>query len=85
MRRKTDLVTGTAQLDGDNIATALGSVENALVELAKRAQGQGREVLWDTLELGVEREQEDTSYIDAEVANVATWTTITASALAVLR
>jgi hypothetical protein len=82
MARKTERLYGSAPLDGDNLGTSVKSFAAALNDLEVGAAKQNRDVLYDTLEVELDKIEERT-IMSAHSTLVAT--VINVSAEAVLR
>lgn len=83
MARKTERLFASASLVGDDKGHAAMSFATALTNLEVEAKKQGREVLFDTLEVGIERDVRDERTITGGHLNVSTYAIITVSAEAV--
>lgn len=84
MARKTERLYASAPLNGDSMGLAQLSFGTALSLLRVKGADEGREVLFDTLEVEIERNTVDVSSI-ADSGRASTYVTITVSAEAVLR
>lgn len=83
MSRKTERIFATSSLDGETHITAGASLGHALTLLQEEGERQGREVLFDTLEVSIEREEIDDFTYDSRTR--AVFPTIVVSAEAVRR
>lgn len=80
--KKTVTLTGTSVLDGESLNTAVDSFKKALIALENESVRANRTILWDTLEVSIEREtMSDQSISGATV--VEDYVTIDVRALAV--
>lgn len=59
MERKTERLYATATLNGETALTAAASLHEAILNLAKRGDSEGRLVLFDTLDVTIERRTVD--------------------------
>lgn len=81
--RKTKRIFEAADFSGSDFSDAIGSVNNALALLRDRGLREGREVLYDTLEVTIERDVVDASTLEQPaIENIVT---IVVSAEAVRR
>lgn len=86
MTKKTERLYASAGLVGETAASALESVRLAFAVLETDAKRNGREVLFDTLELSIERVTDDVRTLtDVASSKVSTFTSIVVSAEAVRR
>jgi hypothetical protein len=56
MTRKTEIVSATSELDGDDAKAVVASFALAVESLEHEAIKQDREILFDTLEVSIERD-----------------------------
>lgn len=82
MTRKTERLYASTNLQGDDWVTASHSIALALQNLANDALVKGREALFDTLEVQIERTQVDQRSF-GEPTMIDGYATITVSAEAV--
>lgn len=80
---KTERLYAAHNLDGTNRASALISISLAMGKLEEESFRTNRDVLWDTLELGIERDLIDDSTFDT--ARRLEYAAVQVSALGVLR
>jgi len=86
MTRKTIRMFASYPLDGTTIESTATSFAAALSQLEQNALRMDREVLYDTLEVEIERGQvEDISFSDASTQRVITTVSIVVGAEAFLR
>lgn len=83
--RKTERVYGRASLDGDDLATASSSLHMALSDLANNADVDDRDVLFDTLEIEIERDVVSEYTIASALPSITINAIITVHAQAVKR
>lgn len=81
-KRKTERLYATATLNGETALTAAASLHEAILNLAKRGESEGRLVLFDTLDVTIERRTvDDRSWADS--SRVQSYVSIEVSAEAV--
>lgn len=85
MTRKTVRLYASNGLVGNTLASATASFAQALANLEAAGKREGREVLFDTLNVEIERSSVETSTIGGESTVEATFTTINVDAEAVLK
>lgn len=83
--RKTEALSASATLDGNSLNEAVASFTQALVNLENRGFQTNREVLYDTLEVSIERDFQETSSIVGPSTREPTFIQINVSAQAVRR
>ena len=82
---KTERIYATAPFDGEADETALKSISTAMEMLAIRADIHERDLLWDTLDIGIDRSEVDDRTFDQVTAGRIQVTTVEVSALGVKR
>lgn len=83
MGRKTERLYATATLNGETALTAAASLHEAILNLAKRGDSEGRLVLFDTLDVAIERRTVDDRTFFADHSKVQSYVSIEVSAEAV--
>jgi hypothetical protein len=83
MSRKTERMYATVYLDGENAVEASMSFARALAKLDEVITADGREGLFDTLDVGIERRVTDNRTLMSTRNDAATITEITVSVEAV--
>jgi len=79
--RKTERLYASASLDGDGRASVMRSLEEALASLELKASSEDREVLFDTLDISIERTKfDDRTFLDALSDTYVTYAEIAVSA-----
>jgi hypothetical protein len=85
MARKTERLYASFPLQGADSESAALSLKGAIVELEKEGKHQGREILYDTLDVAIERTVSDVrTLMDAGPNLSSAYTNIQVSAEAVL-
>lgn len=82
---KTIKLGNFAAFDDANFTTAASTVSAALAHLEADAVGQGREVLWGTLEVEMENNQIEDVQLASNVTRIHSSSRVVVSALAVLK
>ena len=83
MAKKTETLSVTGSLDGSTLRSAVESFTITLIALENEGVRTGRVILYDTLEVSIERELFNDQTVGGETA-VDSYTTIQMRALAVL-
>ena len=79
-RRRTERMIATTELDGGTQRTAAISLERVLASLDLAAYESGREVLYDTLKVSIDRKLREEQTLTGRVDYFITDTIVTASA-----
>ena len=82
---KTMRIHASTGLDGDDQLSANQSLAEAIDKLGLECQEQGREALWDTLEVEIDREGFDDVQFGGDPIRCSQIATVRVSALAVKR
>lgn len=81
--KKTVTLAGASTLDGESLNTAVDSFKNALIALENESVRANRTILWDTLEVAIDRQVVEERTISSDAPLVEDYITIDVRALAV--
>jgi len=84
-KSKTVTIYESRSFDGTSKGTAFLSISKLLDQIERKAEKEGREVLYDTMEISIERERIERRTLAEEYAAVTDRVALTASAMAVLK
>jgi len=85
MTRHTERIHSAVNFDGETRHSTLASFEALVARIEAEAALENREVLWDTLELDIERSYADTRTLAQETHFAHTWTRLNGQVEAVKR